>query len=61
MKYMLDINILLRLIEITHQQHKEASATIAKIAKTEPHILYSSAKHLRINVGYFKLLIFNSL
>lgn len=33
MKYLLDTNILLRLIEITHRQHKEASAAIKKLRK----------------------------
>lgn len=33
MKYLLDTNILLRLIEITHRHHKKASAAIKKLRK----------------------------
>ena len=33
MNYLLDTNILLRLVEITHQQHKEASEALRKLRK----------------------------
>lgn len=31
MKYLLDTNILLRLVELTHQQHKEAGEALRKL------------------------------
>ena len=48
MKYLLDTNILLRLVELTHPQHKEAAEALKTLRRNGFAFPHSSAKHLGI-------------